>query len=98
MNRNIAMTLCGLAAIMLDFVVVGSIVGSLLLTRWIGFGSILDLLTVLSVIFVAAACFYGRGFAEFFNAHDDQKPSAVVDFVSVVPVRIKSSSRRIDLR
>lgn len=98
MNRNIAMSLGGLAAIMLDFVVVGSIVGLLLLTRWIGFGSILDLLTVLSVAFVAAACFYGREFAEFLNGHDDQKPTAVVDSVSAVPVRVKSSSRRIDLR
>ncbi|MFZ0676788.1 hypothetical protein [Candidatus Binatus sp.] len=91
MNRNIAMTLGGLAAIMLDFVVVGSIFGLLLLTRWIGFGWILDLLTVLSVTFVAAACFYGRGFAEFFNDPDDQRPSAVVD--SVVPVSVKSRSR-----
>ena len=93
MNRNIAMSVGGLAAIIIDFVVVGSIVGLLLLTRWIGFGWVLDLLTVFSVTFIAAACFYGRGFAEFLNGHDDQTPSAVVDSVSGASVRIKSSSR-----
>lgn len=69
MKANAAMGLGGLAAILLDYVVVASIVGLLLLTRWLGVGWMLDVLTVLLITYVVGAWFYGQRFSAFLSRH-----------------------------
>jgi hypothetical protein len=91
MSRNIAMSIGGFAAMVLDFIIVASIFGLLLLTRWIGLGWILDLLTVLSICYVAIAWFYGKRFVQFLNQLDNQNPHRVAagNPIPVVAVRAK---------
>jgi hypothetical protein len=67
MKPNVAMGLCGLAAILLDYLVVASIVGLLLLTRWLGVGWMLDVLMVLLTSYVVAAWFYGQRLSGFLS-------------------------------
>ncbi len=67
MKANVAMGLGGLAAILFDYVVVASIVGLLLLTRWLGVGWMLDVLTILLISYVLGAWFYGRRFSAFLS-------------------------------
>jgi hypothetical protein len=67
MKANVAMGLCGLAAILLDYVIVASIVGLLLLTRWLGVGWMLDVLTVLLTSYVVGAWFYGQRLSAFLS-------------------------------
>jgi hypothetical protein len=67
MKANVAMGLCGLAAIVLDFVVVASTVGMLLLTRWLGVGWMLDVLTALLISYVIGAWFYGQRLRVFLS-------------------------------
>jgi UPF0716 family protein affecting phage T7 exclusion len=77
MKRDVAMGLGGLAAIVLDYVVVASIAGLLLLTRWIGVGWMLDVLTVLLVSYLIVAWFYGKRFTAFLNRQDDKRSGSV---------------------
>lgn len=67
MKANVAMGLSGLAAILVDYVVVASIVGLLLLTRWLGVGWMLDVLTVLLISYVVGAWFYGQRLSAFLS-------------------------------
>ncbi len=78
MKTNIAMGLGGLAAIVLDYVIVASIVGTLLLTRWLGVGWMLDVLTVFLISCMIVAWFYGKRFSAFLNRRDDELPNSVV--------------------
>jgi hypothetical protein len=66
-NNDLAMGLGGLAAIIIDYVVVASIVGLMLLTRWLGIGWTLDLLSVLLVSYGIIVWFYARRFSQFLN-------------------------------
>jgi|SRR5271156_2038742 len=77
MSKNTAMSVGGFAAIALDFIVVASIFGLLMLKHWIGLGWILDLLTVLSMSYVAIAWFYGKRFVQFLNQFDNPSPYPV---------------------
>jgi hypothetical protein len=67
MKANVAMGLCGLVAIVLDYVVVASIVGLLLLTGWLGVGWMLDVLAVLLTSYVIGAWFYGQRLSVFLS-------------------------------
>ncbi len=67
MKANVAMGLGGLTAIVVDYVVVASIVGLLLLTRWLGVGWMLDVLTVLLISYVIGAWFCGQRFSAFLS-------------------------------
>lgn len=67
MKANVAMGLSGLAAILVDYVVVASIVVLLLLTRWLGVGWMLDVLTVLLISYVVGAWFYGQRLSAFLS-------------------------------
>jgi len=94
MSRNIAMSMAGFAAMALDFVVVASIFGLLLLRHWIGLGWILDLLTVLSISYVAIARFYGKRFVQFLNQLDNQNPHPVAAGNSIPVVAVRAKYRR----
>jgi hypothetical protein len=67
MKTNLAMGLGGLAAIVIDYVVVASIVGLLLLTRFIGVGWTLDVLTILALSYLVILWFYAKRFSQFLN-------------------------------
>ena len=67
MKANVAMGLCGLAAIVLDYVVVASIVGLLLLTGWLGVGWMLDVLAGLLISYLLGAWFYGQRLSAFLS-------------------------------
>jgi hypothetical protein len=69
-SKSFAMSLGGLAAIVLDGVVVASVVGLLLLTRWIRFGFVLDVLAILIVGDGLLAWFCGRRFSQFLTRQD----------------------------
>ncbi|MGA7871139.1 MAG: hypothetical protein WCA22_09595 [Candidatus Binatus sp.] len=77
MRKNLVMGLGGLAAIVADYVVVASIVGLLLLTRWIGVGWTLDVLTVLLISYGIVAWFYGKRFSAFLNRQDDMRSDSI---------------------
>ena len=68
------MGLGGLAAIVLDYFIVASFVGLLLLKRWIGAGWDLDLVTLLIVSYAVIGWFYGKRLIEFFSR---QEPAVV---------------------
>lgn len=70
MSRNTAMSLGGLAAIVLDFIIVASFVGLLLLKRWIGAGWDFDLITLLIVSYAVIGWFYGKKLIRFFSHQD----------------------------
>jgi hypothetical protein len=70
MSRNTAMGLGGLAAIFLDFIIVASFVGLLLLKRWIGAGLDFDLMTLLIVSYAVIGWFCGKRLIEFFSSKD----------------------------
>ena len=70
MSKNTAMSLGGVAAIVVDFIIVASIFGLLLLTRWIGAGWDFDLLTLLIVSYVVIGWFYGNRLIQFFSRQD----------------------------
>ena len=89
MKTNIAMGLGGLAAIVLDYVVVALIVGTLLLTRWLGIGWMLDVLTVFLISCVIIAWFYGKRFSAFLNRQDDKLSHPVVVGHSVLHTSIE---------
>ena len=93
MSRNTAMSISGFAAIALDFIVVASIFGLLLLKHWIGLGWILDLLTVLGISYVAIAWFYGKRFVQFLNQLDNPNPHPVAAGSSVPVVEIRAKYR-----
>ena len=93
MSRNTAMSISGFAAIALDFIVVASIFGLLLLKHWIGLGWILDLLTVLGISYVAIAWFYGKRFVQFLNQLDNPNPHPVTAGSSVPHVDIRAKYR-----
>ncbi len=93
MSRNIAMSIAGFAAMALDFVIVASIFGLLLLRHWIGLGWVLDLMTVLSICYVAIAWFYGKRFVEFLNHLDTQNPHPVAAGSSISVAEIRSKYR-----
>ncbi len=83
MSKNTAMNIGGFLAMTLDFIVVASIFGLLLLRHWIGLGWMLDLLTVLSISYVAIAWFFGKRFVQFLNQLDNQSPHPVAARSSV---------------
>ena len=93
MSKNTAMSIGGFAAIALDFIVVASIFGLLLLRHWIGLGWSLDLLTVLSISYVAIAWFFGKRFVQFLNHLDDQNPHPVAAASSIPDVEIRAKYR-----
>ena len=93
MSKNTAMSISGFAAMALDFIVVASIFGLLLLKHWIGLGWILDLLTVLGISYVAIAWFYGKRFVQFLNQLDSQNPHPVAAGSSVPHVDIRAKYR-----
>lgn len=93
MSKNTAMNISGFAAIAIDFIVVASIFGLLLLRHWIGLGWILDLLTVLSISYVAIAWFYGKRFVQFLNQLDNPSPHPVAVRSSVPDVEIRAKYR-----
>jgi len=93
MSRNTAMSISGFAAIALDFIVVASIFGLLLLKHWIGLGWILDLLTVLGISYVAIAWFYGKRFVQFLNQLDNPSPHPVATERSIPDVEIRAKYR-----
>jgi hypothetical protein len=93
MSKNTAMSIGGFAAIALDFIVVASIFGLLLLKHWIGLGWILDLLTVLGISYVAIAWFYGKRFVQFLNQLDNENPHPVAARSSVPDVEIRAKYR-----
>ncbi len=90
MSRNTAMSIGGFAAMALDFVIVASIFGLLLLRHWIGLGWVLDLLTALSICYVAIAWFYGKRFVQFLNQLDDQNPHPVAAGNSIPEVAVRT--------
>jgi hypothetical protein len=96
MRKNVAMGLGGLAAIVIDYVVVASIVGLLLLTRWIGVGWTLDVLTVLLVSYGILAWFYGKRFSAFLNRSNDGNSDSVgvPNSGGHVPVKVVSTRSR----
>ncbi|MGB8683664.1 MAG: hypothetical protein WCD12_12340 [Candidatus Binatus sp.] len=98
MSRNTAMSIGGFAAMAVDFIIVASIFGLLLLTRWIGFGWILDLLTVLSISYVAVAWFYGKRFVQFLNQLDNQNPHPVAAGNSIPVVAVRTDYQRLSPR
>lgn len=93
MKTNIAMGLGALAVIVLDYVIVASIVGLLLLTRWLGFGWMLDALTVFLVSCVIVAWFYGKRFSAFLNRQDDKRSDSTVVGDSVGAFRSRTQDR-----
>ncbi len=93
MSKNTAMGIGGFAALAFDFVIVASIFGLLLLRHWIGFGWILDLLTVLSISYVAIAWFCGKRFVQFLNQLDNQNPHSVAVRSSIPDVEIRAKYR-----
>jgi uncharacterized membrane protein len=96
-KTNVAMGLSGLAALVLDYVIVASIVGLLLLTRWLGVGWMLDVLTVLLISYLIVAWFYGQRFSAFLNRQRDQRSDSVAIGDSVQRMSIKGTkSRRSD--
>jgi membrane-associated phospholipid phosphatase len=78
MRKSLAMSLVGLAAIVLDYLVVTATVGLLLLTRWVGVGWILDVVTAVLVGCVVIAWFYGKRFSKFLSSERDEKARASV--------------------
>ncbi len=94
MKTNVAMGLSGLVAIALDYVVVASIVGVLLLTRWLGVGWMLDVLTAFLISSVIVAWFYGKRLSAFLNRQDDQRSNSVVVSDPVRHTSIKSAKSR----
>jgi hypothetical protein len=66
MRKDFAMSLGGFAAMVLDYIVVASFVGLLLLARWIGFGLTFDILTILLVSYGILAWLCGRRLNNFF--------------------------------
>jgi len=93
MSKNTAMSIGGFAAIALDFIVVASIFGLLLLRHWIGLGWSLDLLTVLSISYVAIAWFFGKRFVQFLNQLDNPSPHPVAAEGSIPDVEIRAKYR-----
>lgn len=93
MSRNTAMSIGGFAAMAVDFIIVASIFGLLLLRHWIGLGWVLDLLTVLSISYVAVAWFYGKRFVHFLNQLDNQNPHPVVAASPLPVVEIRAKYR-----
>jgi UPF0716 family protein affecting phage T7 exclusion len=92
MKTNLAMGLGGLAAIVIDYVVVASIVGLLLLTRWIGVGWTLDILTILAVSYLIILWFYAKRFSQFLNRQAVKGTNAVPVVDGGRPVLIKSGA------
>ena len=93
MSRNIAMNIAGFAAMALDFVIVASIFGLLLLRHWIGLGWMLDLLTFLSISYVAIAWFCGKRFVQFLNQLDNKNPHPVAAESSIADVETRAKYR-----
>jgi membrane protein implicated in regulation of membrane protease activity len=93
MKTNLAMGLGGLAAMVIDFVVVASIVGLLLLSRWIGVGWMLDVLTILAVSYLIILWFYAKRFSQFLNRQDVKGSNAVPFVDGGQRVLIKSGAR-----
>lgn len=67
------MSLGGLAAIIVDYVVVASIIGLMMLTLWLGIGWTLDLLTVMLVSYGIIVWFYAKRFSQFLNRQETVK-------------------------
>jgi len=88
-NNDLAMSLGGLAAIIVDYVVVASIVGLMLLTRWLGIGWTLDCLTVLLVSYGIIVWFYAKRFSQFLNRREAGSQGSVMgrNFGSPLPVK-----------
>ena len=95
MKKNIAMGLGGLAAIVIDYVVVASSVGLLLLARWIGVGWALDVLTVVLVSYVILAWLYGKRLIQYFSRKDDENPdsASIMDSSPITSVENTRSAR-----
>jgi hypothetical protein len=70
-RQNLAMSLGGLAAILLDYVVVASVVGLLFFRHSIGVALTLDVLTFLLVSYAILAWFYGKRFSEFLSREEE---------------------------
>jgi membrane protein implicated in regulation of membrane protease activity len=93
MSRNIAMSMAGFAAMALDFVIVASIFGLLLLRHWIGLGWDLDLLTVLSLSYVAVAWLFGKRFVQFLNQLENRNPYPVAARSPIPVVAVRTIRR-----
>ena len=89
MKKNVAMGIGGVAAIVIDYLVVASVVGLLLLARWIGIGWALDVLTVLLISYVIIAWFYGKRFSRFLSRPDNQDSDSARITASgpIIPVK-----------
>jgi hypothetical protein len=98
MSKNIAMGIGAFAAMAFDFVIVASILGLLLLTRWIGLGWILDLMTVLGVSYVVIAWFYGKRFVKFLDHLDNESSHRATVGDPVAVVAVTAQHQRSNLR
>jgi hypothetical protein len=98
MSRNTAMGLGGLAAIVIDYLIVASFVGLLLLKRWIGTGWDFDLITALIIGYAVVGWFYGKRFVRYFSHLDYPKTKTVVIAKPASVVMVSAKSRRHDTR